>query len=45
MAAVEFHLHPTDRVWTRDFAPLFLKNAQGEIAGGEVPLQRLGEIR
>jgi len=32
MAAVEFHLRPTDRVWTRDFAPLFLKNVQGEVA-------------
>ena len=32
MAAVEFHLQPTDRVWTRDFAPLFIRNAQGEVA-------------
>jgi agmatine deiminase len=32
MAAVDFHLRPTDRVWTRDFAPLFLKNAAGEVA-------------
>ena len=32
MAAVEFHLVLTDRVWTRDFAPLFLKNASGEVA-------------
>ena len=32
MAAVDFHLLPTDRVWTRDFAPLFVKNAQGEVA-------------
>ena len=23
---------PTDRVWTRDFAPLFVKNAAGEVA-------------
>jgi agmatine deiminase len=35
MAAVHFHLRSTDRVWTRDFAPLFLKNAQGEIAGAK----------
>ncbi len=35
MAAVEFHLIPSDRVWTRDFAPLFLKNRQGEIAGAK----------
>ena len=33
IAAIDFHLQPTDRVWTRDFAPLFLKNAHGEIAG------------
>ena len=35
MAAVNFHLCPTDRVWTRDFAPLFLKNPQGEIAAAK----------
>jgi agmatine deiminase len=34
-AAVEFHLLPTDRVWARDFAPLFLKNPQGEVAGAK----------
>lgn len=33
MAAVEFHQIPTDRVWTRDFAPLFVKNAAGNVAG------------
>jgi agmatine deiminase len=25
--AIEFHYMPTDRVWARDFAPLFVKNA------------------
>ncbi len=35
LAAVDFHLIPTDRVWTRDFAPLFLKNATGEVAGAK----------
>ena len=35
MAAVEFCLVQTDRVWTRDFAPLFLKNAAGEVAGAK----------
>ena len=29
LAAVDFHRLPTDRVWTRDFAPLFVKNAAG----------------
>jgi agmatine deiminase len=32
MAAVEFRLQATDRVWTRDFAPQFLRNAGGEVA-------------
>jgi agmatine deiminase len=29
---VEFFPIPTNRVWTRDYAPLFLKNAAGETA-------------
>ena len=32
LAAVDFHLVETDRVWTRDFAPLFVKNGAGERA-------------
>ncbi len=32
MASVEFYRYPTDRVWTRDYAPLFVKNAAGETA-------------
>ena len=35
MAAVEFHLQPTDRVWTRDFAPQFLRNAEGEVTAAK----------
>ena len=35
MDAVEFHLQPTDRVWTRDFAPQFLRSADGEIAAAK----------
>ena len=35
MAAVVFHIQPTDRVWTRDFAPLFLRSAQGEVAAAK----------
>jgi agmatine deiminase len=35
MAAVEFHQVPTNRVWARDFAPLFLKNAAGQIAAAK----------
>ena len=30
--AVEFFPIPTDRVWTRDYAPLFVKNQTGEVA-------------
>ena len=30
--AVEFVRCPTDRVWTRDYGPIFVKNAEGEVA-------------
>ena len=30
--AVEFFQRETDRVWTRDYCPLFVKNGRGEIA-------------
>src|ERR1700761_596273 len=32
MAAVEFFHCPTDRVWTRDYAPLFVRNRKGAVA-------------
>lgn len=32
VAAVDFYHHPTDRSWTRDFCPIFVKNAAGEVA-------------
>jgi len=32
LAAVEFFHHPTNRSWTRDYCPLFVKNARGEVA-------------
>jgi agmatine deiminase len=32
LAAVDFFRQPTDRVWTRDFAPSFVRGKQGEIA-------------
>jgi len=32
LAGVEFVVRATDRVWTRDFAPQFLKNSAGETA-------------
>jgi agmatine deiminase len=30
--AVEFFVYPTDRVWTRDYGPIFVRNVRGEIA-------------
>jgi agmatine deiminase len=30
--AIEFYSMPTDRVWARDFAPLFIKSNTGEVA-------------
>ncbi len=30
--AVEFLVCPTDRVWTRDYGPIFVRNARGEVA-------------
>ena len=32
MEAVEFFPCPTDRVWTRDFGPIFVKRRRGEVA-------------
>ena len=32
LAAVEFFHAPTDRGWTRDYCPLFVKNRAGEVA-------------
>jgi len=30
--AVEFFSYPTNRVWTRDYGPIFVKSAKGEVA-------------
>lgn len=32
LEAVQFFEIPTNRVWTRDYAPLFVKNAEGQVA-------------
>jgi agmatine deiminase len=32
LAAVEFHLQPTDRIWARDFGPLFVRDGAGAVA-------------
>lgn len=29
---VQFHLWPTDRVWTRDSGPIFIRNKKGQVA-------------
>jgi agmatine deiminase len=30
--AVQFFAYPTDRVWTRDYGPIFVRNARAEVA-------------
>lgn len=32
MDALEFYLCPTNRVWTRDYGPIFVKNGSGDVA-------------
>lgn len=32
LAAVEFYRRPTDRSWTRDYCPIFVKSADGRVA-------------
>ena len=32
LAAVDFYIHPTNRVWTRDYGPIFVRGRRGEIA-------------
>jgi agmatine deiminase len=32
LARVDFHRAATDRVWTRDYCPLFVRDARGEVA-------------
>jgi len=32
LGAVEFFLHPTNRGWTRDYCPLFVRNTRGALA-------------
>ena len=32
LAQVSFHLWPTDRVWTRDSGPIFVRNKEGRVA-------------
>src|SRR5690348_13645832 len=30
--AVQFLVYPTDRIWTRDYGPIFVRNIRGEVA-------------
>ena len=32
LARVRFHVWPTDRVWTRDSGPIFVRNGEGRVA-------------
>ena len=41
---VSFHQWPTDRVWTRDSGPIFVRNAQGRRRHHQLALQRLGQV-
>ena len=45
MDAVEFFDLPTDRSWTRDYCPIFVKNAQRRSRRHRLALQRLGQVR
>ena len=38
MATVDFYHHATDRSWTRDFCPIFVKNKSGRRGLGEVAI-------
>jgi agmatine deiminase len=42
---VSFHLWPTNRSWTRDSGPIFLRNAEGKSRPHQLALQRLGQVR
>ena len=44
-ARLHFHCWRTDRVWLRDSGPIFVKNAEGEVALTRLEVQRLGEVR
>ena len=41
---VIFHQWPTDRGWTRDSGPIFVRNAEGRISHHQLALQRLGQV-
>ncbi len=42
---VSFHHWPTDRGWTRDSGPIFVRNAAGKVGHYTLALQRMGEVR
>ena len=41
---VSFHLWPTDRSWTRDSGPIFVRNAEGRVALTHWRFNALGQI-
>ena len=44
LSRVEFYHVPTDRVWTRDYCPLFVVDAAGEAGPDRLAFQRLGQV-
>ena len=45
MNAVEFFRWPTNRSWTRDYCPIFVRNEKGRDRDHQLALQWLGQIR
>ncbi len=41
---VSFHQWPTDRVWTRDSGPIFVRNSARQGRHHRLALQRLGQV-
>ncbi|MGH9455279.1 MAG: agmatine deiminase family protein, partial [Terriglobia bacterium] len=43
LSAIKFYRVPTDRVWTRDYGPVFLRRETGKLAGNyELTIVRFG---
>ena len=38
MSAVEFFRWPTNRSWTRDYCPIFVRNQNGQVAHHKLAL-------
>ena len=42
---ISFHRWPTNRVWTRDSGPIFIRNVEGRVSPYQLAFQRLGQVR